>query len=429
MPVLTDIPYDCINVIFQFMKEYRCMARTAQTCWWLWEQAQDEDLWQNFCKAYLPKERYRQYLLASDKKHPCNASFVSWQVALKSYCNEQKSKAIIGFITKTVRDVDEFSRFYSLDFFAQGVCIGSEGGTSLSAVLTRCSKLQLLSLNRQLVRDPAASAICTALGGHCSSLQVLCLAENKLTDNCGSGIASVAGNLPQLTRLDLSGNSLTHVTAALLGPAMAQSTSLKEVLLNTNPLGNAGVKAILQQGVIPCLRSSAATLLHGMKKSTEQHSSSSSSTRSGAGALVWRRQKAHLSWVSLCDTSMTKEAEKESGIDELVDQYRKIVAPLARSEGSGGGGDSSSKPSLLSTTIDLRSLLNPDEKDKGKLKTVNRLFKLKCANVDLQSGKPIPLLQEKGEKGTTEGSASAPLQLCIVASPGGSKDDDGCCVS
>ncbi|XP_040920495.1 dynein regulatory complex subunit 5 [Toxotes jaculatrix] len=120
--------------------------------------------------------------------------------------------------------------------------IGDRGARAIGKLLTR-SKLKVLNVCDNDIRDPGAKAIAHALSKN-STLLSLNLRLNRLRDEGGRAIGKTLLNNNTLRHLHLGGNKVTGPTAIALSKVLAQNNTLKSINLSCNNLGEDGGKAL-----------------------------------------------------------------------------------------------------------------------------------------------------------------------------------------
>ena len=252
--VLTDIPFDCIHTICQFFNDFHSLCRLSQTCWWLNGLVQEDDLWEPHCKTNIPPAVYNRVRHRLDVGLP-DAGFISWQRFLKRYFVEKKTSTLVGVISNamasnqplTGSQCDAIRNFAFLDLAQIGTCIGSGGVEKISTLIAGSSRLQVLDLSGQLLRDSGAASLAEGIR-YCSSLQSITLVDNRIKDAGATKLAHAFQVMPCLEKIDLSSNHITSVGATELATAIAASDSIVDVFMNDNPLRDEGVKALLMGG-------------------------------------------------------------------------------------------------------------------------------------------------------------------------------------
>ncbi|XP_071323838.1 dynein regulatory complex subunit 5 [Trachinotus anak] len=120
--------------------------------------------------------------------------------------------------------------------------IGDRGARAIGKLLTR-SKLEILNMCDNDIRDPGAKAIAHALSKN-STLLSLNLRLNRLRDEGGQAIGKALLNNTTLRHLHLGANEVTGPTAVALSKVLAQNNTLKSINLSCNKLGEDGGKAL-----------------------------------------------------------------------------------------------------------------------------------------------------------------------------------------
>ncbi|XP_056219527.1 dynein regulatory complex subunit 5 isoform X2 [Seriola aureovittata] len=120
--------------------------------------------------------------------------------------------------------------------------IGDRGARAIGKLLTR-SKLEILNMCDNNIRDPGAKAIAHGLSKN-STLLSLNLRLNRLTDEGGQAIGKALLNNNTLRHLHLGANKVTGLTAIALAKVLDENQTLKSLNLSCNSLGEDGGKAL-----------------------------------------------------------------------------------------------------------------------------------------------------------------------------------------
>ncbi|XP_028997542.1 dynein regulatory complex subunit 5 isoform X2 [Betta splendens] len=120
--------------------------------------------------------------------------------------------------------------------------IGDRGARALGKLLSN-SKLEILNLCDNDIRDPGAKAIAHALSKN-STLLFLSLRLNRLSDEGGKAIGQALLKNNTLLQLHLGANRVTGPTAVALSKALAQNNTLKSINLSCNNLGEIRVENV-----------------------------------------------------------------------------------------------------------------------------------------------------------------------------------------
>lgn len=269
MPGLTDLPYDCINVIFEFVESYRQICRLAQTCWYLHEQAQEEILWEQLCRVNLPRAVY----LAEKKRcdDSSNGTFVSWQRVLRRVMRGKKMDTLVAFITQgapaattKAAKVDEAMRHLIDVSFRDGGCIGTVGAANLSRAMTDNERIETIDLSGQLIRDAGFAPLSGTLVT-CRSLTHISLAENKLGAPSHAALHTLIAEMKSLVSLDVSNNpglSMTSIADALGLRCARKNSPIEKLYLDGIPFPSATeVRSILDVFTITSARNASLRVL------------------------------------------------------------------------------------------------------------------------------------------------------------------------
>ena len=119
------------------------------------------------------------------------------------------------------------------------------GGEAIAEMLLVNNSLTSLNLAWNLIRKESAVAVGQALA-HNTGLISLNLSYNALANDGSQAVGHALVSNNCLEALDLSYNNVPYQGAFVLAKALGVNTSLNQVLLNGNPLGKFGGKALLQ---------------------------------------------------------------------------------------------------------------------------------------------------------------------------------------
>ncbi|XP_026174454.1 dynein regulatory complex subunit 5 isoform X2 [Mastacembelus armatus] len=120
--------------------------------------------------------------------------------------------------------------------------IGDRGARAIGKLLSM-SKLEILNLCDNDIRDPGAKALAHALSKN-STLLSLNLRLNRVRDEGGQAIGKALMNNNTLLHLHLGANEVTGLTAIALSKVLVQNNTLKCINLSCNNLGENGGKAL-----------------------------------------------------------------------------------------------------------------------------------------------------------------------------------------
>ncbi|KAH8098494.1 hypothetical protein JL720_1440 [Aureococcus anophagefferens] len=122
------------------------------------------------------------------------------------------------------------------------------GCLELGAMLVRNTTLTHLDLSWNRISGRDAALLGDALAGN-DGLTFLSLAFNALEDSGAQQIAAALKFNDILEHLDVSGNNVGPKAAVVFSHALRENTNLRALVLDTNPLGFDGVRAIARVGI------------------------------------------------------------------------------------------------------------------------------------------------------------------------------------
>ncbi|KAH8064629.1 hypothetical protein JL722_1506 [Aureococcus anophagefferens] len=120
------------------------------------------------------------------------------------------------------------------------------GCLELGAMLVRNTTLTHLDLSWNRISGRDAALLGDALAGN-DGLTFLSLAFNALEDSGAQQIAAALKFNDILEHLDVSGNNVGPKAAVVFSHALRENTNLRALVLDTNPLGFDGVRAIARE--------------------------------------------------------------------------------------------------------------------------------------------------------------------------------------
>lgn len=233
MPQFTDLPYDCIGVILQYLDDFRALCRMAQMNELCHELVQDDDLWSIMLSLHFPNVFCARSVDVFSPEYQ--------NIVKREFCKRRFDAMVSLFKAEDDRDGSHCAllRRASDLSFSKGGCFGEKGAQKLSPILKDNASLQTLDLSNQLIRDGGFTTIANSLAT-CSSLVSLSLMNNRLSD--AGPFSDAIQCMTHLRRLDVRKNQLQQRAVRAL---CIQAAHYEMLLLDDNPVGTEGATRLL----------------------------------------------------------------------------------------------------------------------------------------------------------------------------------------
>ena len=234
MPALTDLPWNCIDSIIEFLRSPLDVARLMPLHSALHDRAAEDYVWEALTRLHLP--------LVYGRLRARRALVYSWRAVMRRETS-RRHLDVVSALHNDAITATEKARLRGLHDISLrgGMALGSSGGERIGSIILAGGnrRLETLDVGGQTLRAEGATALAQYLP-ECPRLQMLLADENRL----GSSAAALALTLavPTLRHLNLARNGLSEKDVQEIASALP--VTIATLVLDGNDVGSQGFAAV-----------------------------------------------------------------------------------------------------------------------------------------------------------------------------------------